>query len=141
VGLGADGAPCNNSLDMFQEMRLASLLQKLKHGPTAMPAQNVFEMATLGGAASLGLDREIGSIERGKKADLVVLNLGNVWNPRGGNLYSSIVYSSHPENVESVMIDGTWIYRNREFTSIDVERVAADGTSELNHLLGRLKRD
>jgi cytosine/adenosine deaminase-related metal-dependent hydrolase len=141
VGLGADGAPCNNSLDIFQEMRLASLLQKFKHGPKAMPAEQVFELATLGGAASLGLGREIGSIEPGKKADLVVLDLGKVWNPLGGNLYSSIVYSSHPENVDSVMIDGKWIYRHGEFTAMDAERIVAQGTSELNLLLGRLKRD
>jgi len=141
VGLGADGAPCNNSLDMFQEMRLASLLQKLKHGATAMPAAKVFEMATLGGAAALGLDREIGSIEAGKKADLVLLNLGTVWNPPGGNLYSSIVYSSHPENVDSVMIDGKWIYRHGEFTEMDAERIVAEGTSELKLLLGRIRRD
>jgi 5-methylthioadenosine/S-adenosylhomocysteine deaminase len=64
VSLGADGAPCNNTLDMFQEMRLAALIQKPIHGPTASNARDIFEMATLGGAATLGIENEIGSIER-----------------------------------------------------------------------------
>src|SRR6185312_8687695 len=70
VSLGADGAPCNNNLDMFNEMRLAALIQKPVHGPTSMDARTVFRMATLGGAKAIGLDHEIGSLEVGKKADI-----------------------------------------------------------------------
>src|SRR5262245_40611162 len=78
VSLGADGAACNNNLDMFQEMRLAALLQKALHGPEAMPAATVLEMATLGGARALGLEKEIGSLEIGKRADVILVNLRNL---------------------------------------------------------------
>ncbi len=141
VSLGADGAPCNNNLNMFQEMRLASLLQKPIHGPTSMPAQTVFQMATLNGAKSLGLEREIGSIEVGKKADIVLLDLNNVWNSTlpEKDIYSTIVYSATPENVDSVMIDGEWVYRKKEFVKIDQEKLVADSRSELTKLFDRVE--
>ncbi len=141
VTLGADGAPCNNNLNMFEEMRLASLLQKPAHGPTEMPAQSIVEMATVDGARALGLDKEIGSIEAGKKADLVLLDLNRFWNPipTSDNMYSSIVYTSGPENVDSVMIDGKWIYRKREFPGIDEDRLMHDAKSELAKLLTRIE--
>ena len=140
VTLGADGAPCNNSLDMFQEMRLASLIQKPGHGPASMPAKSVFQMATMGGAKALGLDRDIGSIEVGKKADLVLLNLDRIWNPvmSDGDIYSSIVHSAGPENVDSVMIDGRWVYRKKQFVEIDEDRILSDAQMELKSLLNRL---
>jgi len=75
LSLGADGAPCNNNLDMFTEMRLAALIQKPVHGPTAMDAHTVFKMATIGGAKAVGMENEIGSIEIDKKADMAILNL------------------------------------------------------------------
>ena len=140
VGLGADGAPCNNSLDMFREMRLASLIQKPLHGPTAMPAKSVFEMATRNGAKSLGLAGEIGSIEPGKKADMVLLSLTNAWDPLlpDDNVFSSIVYSATPENVDSVMIDGRWVYRSGEFPELDPGSVTSAARIECRSLLARL---
>lgn len=144
VALGADGAPCNNNLNMFQEMRLASLLQKPVHGAAAMPARTVFRMATSGGAKALGLEREIGSIEAGKKADIVLLDLEQVWDPihyAGGtdeSVYSSIVYSAGPQNVDSMMIDGEWIYRSREFVGIDEGMIVQNAQKELTSLLDRL---
>lgn len=142
VSLGADGAPCNNTLNMFQEMRLASLIQKPLHGPLAMPAELTFELATLGGARALGMEAEIGSLEPGKKADIVLLDVHQCWMPpvsNGSALYSSIVYSGCPENVHSVMIDGQWVYRAVEHTTLDHARVTADATMELRTLLGRVK--
>ena len=138
VSLGADGAPCNNTLNMFQEMRLASLLQKPFHGTTAMPAKTVMRMATQNGAKALGLENEIGSIEIGKKADLVLLDLNHVSNPVGDDVYSSLVYSSGPENVDSVMIDGKWVYRKKAFIGIDETRLLDDAKKELNQLHHRL---
>jgi len=138
VSLGADGAPCNNALDMFREMRLASLLQKPYHGSTAMPAKLVFEMATRAGAKSLGMEDELGSLEEGKHADLVMLNLNNVWDPATSeNLYSSIVYSAGPENVDSVMISGEWVYRKKAFEKLDEENIVATAQKELKQLLTR----
>ena len=75
--LGADGAPCNNTLDMFHEMRQAALIQKPIHGATTMSALTVFERATLGGAATLGLEGEIGSLEPGKRADISCCSTSN----------------------------------------------------------------
>jgi 5-methylthioadenosine/S-adenosylhomocysteine deaminase len=140
VSLGADGAPCNNTLDMFQEMRLASLLQKPLHGPTAMPARAVFEMATLAGARALGMEREIGSLEQGKKADLALLDLERTWNPANpdADIYSSIVYSGSPENVHSVMIDGRWVYRNSSFVALDERKIVHDARREWSSLIRRM---
>ncbi|HUL44234.1 MAG TPA: 5'-deoxyadenosine deaminase [Bacteroidota bacterium] len=140
VSLGADGAPCNNTLDMFQEMRLASLMQKPQHGPTAMPAEQVFGMATRSGAGALGLGKEIGTLEPGKKADLVVLDVERIWNPVDcdGSPYSTIVHSGSPENVVSVMIDGRWLYRDRSFTTIDEEALLEGARRERKKLLDRM---
>lgn len=143
VSLGADGAPCNNRLDMFEEMRLAALLQKPVHGPTSMPASTVLEMATLGGAQTLGLAAEIGSLEAGKKADMILLDLSRPWTPveakSESDLYSSIVYSCTPENVHSVMIDGRWVYRNYAHTTLNEQSTTQQAKSELRALLGRLQ--
>jgi 5-methylthioadenosine/S-adenosylhomocysteine deaminase len=144
VALGADGAPCNNNLNMFQEMRLASLLQKPLHGAAAMPAKTVFRMATSGGAKALGLEHEIGSLEVGKKADIVLLDLDHVSDPvrySGGSdesLYSSIVYSAGPQNVDSVMIDGKWIYRGGEMNGLDEGVIMQNARRELASLLARI---
>ncbi len=142
VSLAADGAPCNNNLNMFQEMRLAGLIQKPVHGPTSMPAKTVFEMATINGAKALGLEKEIGSIEVGKKADIVLLDLNNFWNPliqdEADNLYTTIVYSAEPTNVDSVMIDGKWVYRKKGFTQIDESLILSDARNELKKLLDRI---
>jgi 5-methylthioadenosine/S-adenosylhomocysteine deaminase len=141
VSIGTDGAPCNNTHDMFHEMRTASLIQKPFHGSTAMPARTVFELATIAGARALGLEKEIGSIEPGKKADLVLLDLEKGWNPlcrTGEDLYSSIVYTATPENVHSVMIDGKWVYRNHSFTGLDAAAIRRDAEVQLRSLLNRM---
>jgi 5-methylthioadenosine/S-adenosylhomocysteine deaminase len=138
VSLGADGAPCNNTLDMFEEMRLAALIQKPQHGPRVMNAQTVFEMATRNGAAALGLESDIGSIEPGKKADIVLLDINQPWNPyETTDVYSSIVYSGSPENVHSVLVDGRWVYKHKQHTTLDSSRVVSDARDELRLLLQR----
>lgn len=119
VSLGADGAPCNNRLDMFTEMRTAALVQKVRQGPQAMPAATVLRMATMGGARALGLDREIGSLEVGKKADLQIINLQSVHTLPHPDPVSTIVYAAQPENVETVLIDGVPVMRERRLTTID----------------------
>jgi 5-methylthioadenosine/S-adenosylhomocysteine deaminase len=143
VSLGADGAPCNNMLDMFEEMRLAALIQKPSHGAQVITAQEVFSMATLGGARALGVLHDIGSIERGKKADLVLLNLGKPWNSlrleRAEDVYSCVVYSGRPANVESVLIDGAWVYRDGQHCRLDPEEITAKARTELVRLLQRVE--
>jgi 5-methylthioadenosine/S-adenosylhomocysteine deaminase len=139
VSLGADGAPCNNTLDMFQEMRHAALIQKPIHGPSAMTAAAVFELATRGGAVALGCGGETGSLESGKKADMALLDLGRLWNPADeSNPYSAIVYSGSPENVRYVMIDGAWVYRDGAHTTLRAGAVAESAKKQLRLLLDRV---
>ena len=125
VSLAADGAPCGNNLDGFCEMRLAALIQKPLHGPTAMPAQTVFEMATLGGARAMGLEKETGSLEPGKKADLALVDLSSLrTTPTNGvNVYSQLVYQAQSSNVQATIVDGKLVYHNSRLTTIDEELV------------------
>jgi 5-methylthioadenosine/S-adenosylhomocysteine deaminase len=142
VSLAADGAPCNNTLNMFEEMRLASLIQKPLHGPSALTAEEVFSIATMGGASALGMEQKIGSIEAGKRADLALLDLGTISHPyrqeSPADLYSAIVYSGSPANVHSVMVDGRWLYRNGEFVALDRQKAVEQGREELRRLLSRV---
>lgn len=142
VSLGADGAPCNNTLNMFEEMRLAALIQKPVHGPTVMEARTVFEMATLGGAGTLGIGKEAGSLEPGKKADMVLLDLDKPWIPAHDhldeNIYSTIVYSCSAGNVSSVIVDGKWVYKEFSHTTLDEHQVVASGRRSLRYIVDRM---
>jgi cytosine/adenosine deaminase-related metal-dependent hydrolase len=133
VALGADGAPCNNSLDAFHEMRLAALVHKPAAGPRAMRAREVLDLATLGGARALGWLDDIGSIEVGKKADLVALDLGTPLNlvpeSAGGDLdalASAIVYSSSPGQVRATWVDGRILYRDGRVVTIPEKPLLAE---------------
>ncbi|AGL01544.1 5'-deoxyadenosine deaminase [Desulfoscipio gibsoniae] len=121
VSIGADGAPCNNNLDQFMEMRTAALIQKPLHGPTAMPAWQTFELATLGGAVAMGLEQQIGSLEVGKKADLAMINLNNLHCAPvdDTNIYSQLIYQARSSDVTLTMVDGQIVYENGRLTSID----------------------
>jgi 5-methylthioadenosine/S-adenosylhomocysteine deaminase len=134
VSLGADGAPCNNRLDMFTEMRTAALIQKALRGPTALPAQRVLRMATIDGARALGLGQEIGSIEVGKRADLVLLNLDRPHTTPSPDLISTIVYSAEAGDVDTVIIDGRVVMRERRLTTIDEGSVLAKAREEASRL-------
>src|SRR5258705_10659074 len=95
VWLGRDAAACNNRLDMFTEMRTAALLQKVLHGPEAMPASRALRMATIDGANAIGIGDEIGSVETGKRADLILISLGRLeLTPRPLDIVSGIGYAS-----------------------------------------------
>jgi 5-methylthioadenosine/S-adenosylhomocysteine deaminase len=142
VTLGADGAPCNNNLSIFNEMRLASLIQKPIHGADALDAKTIFRMATIEGARALHLQDEIGSIEVGKKADLILIDLdsySNSFSESDQVIYSDIVYSSTNENVKSVMVDGKWVVKERESLVYDDEEIISRGKEELAKLLKRLQ--
>ncbi len=141
VSLGADGAPCNNNLSAFTEMRLAALIQKPMHGADVMDAQTVFNLATIEGAKALHLEDEVGSIEIGKKADLVLLDLNKINNSVNDDdelVYSNIVYSSGSDNVKSVMIDGQWVVEEGTSVINDIDGLKSESEVELKKLLGRL---
>ncbi|HEX9251348.1 MAG TPA: amidohydrolase family protein [Ignavibacteriaceae bacterium] len=140
VSLGADGAPCNNNLSVFNEMRLAALIQKPIHGPLAMDAKTVFKLATIEGAKALHLQNEIGSIEVGKKADLVLMDLNTkVHSISEGyeSIYSEIVYSSSADSVNSVMIEGEWKVLNGGSILYDQQELNLKSKEELKKLLKR----
>jgi 5-methylthioadenosine/S-adenosylhomocysteine deaminase len=140
VGIGADGAPCNNNLDMFQEMRLTAYIQKVKHGPTVMDARTVLRMATMGGAEVLGVEGEIGSIEIGKLADLQLLDLEDfhVYPSFDADWYSRVVYAATRGDVDTVMIDGEVVMQGRIMKTIDKTVVLKEADRALSKLLARM---
>lgn len=140
VGIGADGAPCNNNLDMFQEMRLTAFIQKVKHGPTVMSARTVLRMATMGGAEVLGMADEIGSVEVGKKADLLLLDLEDfhAYPSYDADWHSRIVYAATRGDVDTVLIDGEVVMANKQVLTIDRKRVLRESDRCLKELLGRI---
>jgi len=139
VGLGADGAPCNNNLDMFQEMRLASLVHKPRRGPRSMPAMSVLEMATLGGARTLGLEDELGSLEPGKRADVIVIRRDGLHTqPQvGDDPIAQLVYEHRASDVDSVIIDGKVLVRGGEYTEFDPTEIRARASESAEHVLAR----
>jgi len=137
VSLGADGAACNNRLDMFTEMRTAALLQKLAHGPEMLPAMRVLQMATIDGARALGLDKEIGSIEIGKRADVIVVDLERLQSSPAPDVVSALVYSAQPADVRTTIIDGHVVMRDGELMTMNEATVLADAKREAARLRER----
>ncbi len=127
VGLGSDGpAGSNNDFDMLEEADLAAKLQKLiRSDPEALPAKQAFEMATLGGARALGLDKEIGSLETGKRADLIVINLDVANAVPLFDPYSQIVYALKGSNVLDVVVNGREVVRDHRAVTLDQAAILA----------------
>jgi 5-methylthioadenosine/S-adenosylhomocysteine deaminase len=139
VSLGSDGAPCNNNMDMFVEMRLAGLIHKPRVGPRGMPAYTVLEMATMGGARALALDHEIGSLEVGKRADVIVLRRDglHVQPLEGVDPVAQVVYAHTARDVDTVVIDGQVILRNGEFVALDHDAICAHANEAARAVLAR----
>jgi len=129
VGIGTDGTASNNDLDFFEEIRLASFLAKGSSGdPTAVPAQKTLEMATRIGAKAIHMDHLIGSLEPGKRADLILVDLATLHNsPRFSHAefgpYAQIVYAAKSTDVSDVMVDGKWLMRDRKLLGIDEQEL------------------
>jgi 5-methylthioadenosine/S-adenosylhomocysteine deaminase len=142
VSLGADGAACNNNLDMFNEMRLAAIIQKPACGPTAMRAREVFRMATIGGAEAMGLDQEVGSLEPGKKADLAILDLNDFHTYPSSEVdpISRIVYSATRADVETTIINGKIVMENRIMKTMDKMTVLQESNRSIQRLLKRVSK-
>jgi 5-methylthioadenosine/S-adenosylhomocysteine deaminase len=127
VGLGTDGpAGSNNDLDMFEEMDLASKLQKLiTSDPEVLPARQALEMATIRGARALGMEKEIGSIEPGKRADLITVRLDRAHAVPLYDVYSQMVYALKASDVRDVMVDGRAVVRDGQALTLDAAQVLA----------------
>ena len=127
VGLGTDGvAGSNNDHDMMEEMDLAAKLQKVSSGdPTALPAEQAFAMATIMGAQAMGMSKLIGSLEAGKRADIISLRLDEANAQPMYNVYSQLVYSLKSSNVSDVMVNGRAIVRNRRMLTVDDKAILA----------------
>jgi 5-methylthioadenosine/S-adenosylhomocysteine deaminase len=126
IALGTDGAASNNRLDLFFEMRLASLLAKVSTGDaSALPAVDVVRMATIGGAKALGLDERIGSLEVGKDADVIAVDLGDIDDAPVYDAVSHLVHVVSRERVTDVWVAGRHLVRGRRLTSVDEAALAA----------------
>jgi 5-methylthioadenosine/S-adenosylhomocysteine deaminase len=143
TALGTDNVANNNSYDMFKEMALAGKVMSLaERKPNAIPTRKLLEMATLGGARALGLQDEIGSLEPGKRADLIALDLDEVgWSPVGGQeIYTALVYSVTGQHVRDVMVDGQWLYRDGRWTTLDFAQARRDLERVHAELLERIPK-
>jgi cytosine/adenosine deaminase-related metal-dependent hydrolase len=124
IGLGCDGAPCNNSYDMVREMKLAAVIQKARLlDPRTMPASTVLSMATSNGARAMGLGSAIGSIEVGKKADLVLMDLKKPHLVPYTDVVSDVVYSAMGSDVDTVLVDGRVLLEKGRATTLDEDRI------------------
>jgi 5-methylthioadenosine/S-adenosylhomocysteine deaminase len=138
VSLGADGAACNNRLDMFTEMRTMTLLQKALHGPEVIPARQALRIATIEGARSLGLAGQIGSLEVGKRADVTIVSLNGLHAaPISTDLVSSLVYSAQASDVQSVIVDGQVLMENRKLLTINSAELLQVAHRERDDLVAR----
>lgn len=137
VGLGSDGPMSGNTLDIITQMSLVGKIHKLfNRDRTLFPASEIVEMATIGGARTLNMDEYIGSIEPGKKADLVILETSSVNMQPIYDYYSAIVYSANPSNVDTVIIDGKVLVKDKSFTKFDFN----DSRKELKKLKKKIKK-
>jgi cytosine/adenosine deaminase-related metal-dependent hydrolase len=148
VGIGADGSPCNNDLDGLEELRLAALLQQVKHGPGVFSGLDALRLATSEGAAALGLQDEIGSVEVGKRADLLVLSLDRpeLWlpgasssggRPYGLDLHDTIAYGASRAAVRHVLVEGEVLVREGRLTHLDVEALGLAADAALASVVQR----
>jgi 5-methylthioadenosine/S-adenosylhomocysteine deaminase len=137
VSLGADGAACNNRLDMFEEMRLAAVLQAMRRGPGVLPAREVLWMATRAGARTLGLEDAIGSLEPGKRADLIVVDRDRPHLAPGPDPYSTLVYAARGSDVRTTVVDGVMLVDDFAPVRVDRAEIASDARVAARQLASR----
>jgi cytosine/adenosine deaminase-related metal-dependent hydrolase len=130
LALGADGAPCNNNMDPWTELRHAALLAKVRTSVTSLPARRALRLATIDGARALSLDAVTGSLEVGKRGDLVVVRLDGAHAEPGGDVFSRLVYACGARDVVHVLVDGEPVVRNGESTRFDAAEVTARARSQ-----------
>ncbi|MCG1012212.1 amidohydrolase [Tepidanaerobacter sp. GT38] len=136
VTLGTDGASSNNNLNMFEEMHLASIMHKaLNYDAVSVPAETVIKMATINGAKALGIEDELGSLEVGKKADIILIDLRKPHLVPLNNPLSAICYSAQSSDVHTVIVDGKILMENYELKTIDIEKAMHDAEDAARKLI------
>jgi cytosine/adenosine deaminase-related metal-dependent hydrolase len=137
VSLGADGAACNNELDMFAEMRLATGLQAITRGAGSLTARDALWMATRDGARTLGLEADLGSVEVGKRADMIVVQRDRPHLVASPDPISAIVYCARPSDVRTTIVDGRVVVDDFQLLTADIGAIAATATEEARALAAR----
>lgn len=151
VGIGTDGVASNNDLDLFDEVRSAAFIHKLNsQNPTVLDALTALELVTIGGARVLGMEEKIGSLEVGKRADIIILDMDQPHAHPVYNIYSLIIYSLRGSDVETVLVDGRLMVQNRKLVTLDLDRLydkveqlarqIAEKSTTLAHLNNRLRK-
>lgn len=137
VALGSDGAPCNNRLDLFGEMRMAALVQKPLHGPAALTAAEVLHLATLGGARAMRWEEEMGSLEEGKRANLILVDPNSVHVLPSDDAASNLVYAHDAKDVVMTIINGKILFEDGQLTTIDEDKLRHDCREQRKKLFRR----
>jgi 5-methylthioadenosine/S-adenosylhomocysteine deaminase len=141
LGLGTDGAASNNDLDMFEAMRQASLLAKhATHDPTAVPAQTALDLATLGSARALGMEGSLGSIEPGKRADLITVSMGSARQTPLYNVVSHLVYTTRGDDVRTTIVNGTVLMKDRQLRTLDRSAIIAEAQQFAAKVKGAVRK-
>jgi 5-methylthioadenosine/S-adenosylhomocysteine deaminase len=139
VALGTDGAASNHSQDLFDTMKAASLLQKVHHQDAGViDPYSVLRMATAGGAKALGLESVCGTIETGKRADLILVDLDTLHSQPMNEIFSQIVHCAKASDVRTVMVNGEVVMRDRQFTGLDEKKILADAKAANHDLMRRV---
>ncbi|MHA1484457.1 MAG: amidohydrolase family protein [Candidatus Thorarchaeota archaeon] len=138
VSLGCDGGPSNNTYDMIREMRLAALIHKpIANDPLVVSAEDVIEMATLGGAVAMGISDSVGSLEPGKHADLILVDMSDLGLTPNTNPVSNLVYAGSGHAVDTVIVNGKLLMRNRELLTMDEAEVKKKALRHSKDLIER----
>jgi cytosine/adenosine deaminase-related metal-dependent hydrolase len=138
VSLGCDGGPSNNTYDMIREMRLAALIHKsYVNDPLVMTAEQVIEIATLGGSVAMGIDDMVGSLESGKLADVILVDLHGLSVTPASNPVSNLVYSGSGDAVDTVIVNGRLLMREKQLLTLDEDQVKANAVVHASKLLER----
>ena len=142
LGLGTDGAASNNDLDMFEAMRQAAFLHKLTSGdPRVIPAPIAIEMATIDGARVAGMDREIGSLEPGKRADVIVVSMSSARQTPMYDPLSHLVYVTRGDDVRTTIVNGRIVMRDRKVLTLNADQVLADVRALAPRVRAAVKND
>lgn len=138
VGLGTDSAASNNSLDLFEEVKISALLQKMKYSNSEIiTAQDALDMATVNGAIALGMGNRLGSLEKGKLADIITIDLKKPHLSPVHDIISNLVYSANGSDVQDMIVDGEIVMENRNSKTIDEVKILQKFESQVENILGR----